>query len=131
MKAWRPHTQAQDRPLPKCSHDWKRNLVLKIYKVIIETTAEKDLLDIVRYINDRLYAPEAAKKFYSKAKELIQKLEEHPKRHELIQDEPYRELGVRRIYVDNYVIFYSVNDDAGSVSVFRILYAKVQWQDWI
>ena len=52
----------------------------------------------------------------------VRSLESLPERNPLYQDEPWHSQGVRFLRVKNYLVFYTVNPDADTVSVARIMY---------
>lgn len=101
------------------------------YKVIINSEAERDILSIIYYINNILKSPEAANRIYNKLKNKILSLSEIPKRCPLIKEEPYRSNGVRRLYVENYVVFFFIDENNSEVHVFRVLYKRREWSNLI
>ena len=101
------------------------------YKVIIEGTAENDLIEILDYIGRILHEPRTAERIYFSIKEQILSLSEMPFRYPLIQEEPYRTNGVRRIPVENYSAFYIVDDRDKTVYVFRIIYNRREWMNFL
>ena len=101
------------------------------YKVLIEPEAERDILSIIYYINDILKSPEAAKRIYTKFKKKILSLSDMPERCSLINEEPYKSNGIRKLLVDNYIVFFFVDKKNREVHVFRILYKRREWQNLI
>lgn len=101
------------------------------YKVIIEGTAENDLIEILDYIGRILHEPRTAERIYFSIKEQVLSLSEMPFRYPLIQDEPYRTNGVRRIPVENYSAFYLVDDQDKTVHVLRIIYNRREWMNFL
>lgn len=102
-----------------------------MYKVIIDSKAEQDLVDIFLYITETLKAPDAAKRLYSKIKKEISGLASMPHRSALIAEEPYTQLGVRKLLIENYIAFFLVDETAQEVHVFRILYNRREWHNFI
>ena len=98
------------------------------YKIVIEQTAENDLLGILSYISDTLHEPSIAMKIYGLIKKEILNLNRIPFRFEVVNEEPYRSMGVRRIPVENYTAFYIVDENEKTVHLFRILYNRREWQ---
>lgn len=98
------------------------------YKIVIEQTAENDLLGILSYISDTLHEPSIAMKIYGLIKKEILTLNRMPFRFEVVNEEPYRSMGVRRIPVENYTAFYIVDENEKTVHLFRILYNRREWQ---
>lgn len=98
------------------------------YKIVIEQTAENDLVGILSYISDTLHEPSIAMKIYGLIKKEILTLNRMPFRFEVVNEEPYRSMGVRRIPVENYTAFYIVDENEKTVHIFRILYNRREWQ---
>lgn len=88
-------------------------------------------MDIFLYITKTLKAPDAARRLYSTIKKEISGLASMPRRCALIGEEPYTQLGVRKLFVENYIAFYLVNETAQEVHVFRILYNRREWNNLI
>jgi len=86
------------------------NLALTGYKVIIELSAQRDLQGILRYITDTLKEPVFARRIYTSIKEQILTLDQMPLRHSIVRDQPYTEMGVRILLVENYIAFYIIDD---------------------
>lgn len=99
------------------------------YKIVIEKTAEKDLVGILSYISYTLHEPNIAIKVYSTIKKEILSLNKMPFRHAVISEEPYNSMGVRKIPVENYVAFYVVDENEKTVHIFRVLYKRREWQN--
>ncbi len=98
------------------------------YKVIIELPAQKDLRAILSYITDTLKEPVTAGRIYISIKEQILTLERMPLRHNIVQDKPFAEMGIRKIPVENYIAFYVANEKERTVHVLRILFNRREWQ---
>ena len=101
------------------------------FNVIIESSAEKDLYGILTYISETLLEPAVAKRIYLSIKEQILSLSSMPLRYALIDEEPYRSMGIRKIPVENYIAFYIVDESHKTVHVFRILYNRREWHNLI
>lgn len=97
------------------------------FNIEITEPAEKDIYEIRRYITEELLEASIAKKVINKIGETIISLEEYPLRHSLVIDERLSELGIRKILIDNYVIFYIVDEKLKTVTIIRILYGKRDW----
>ena len=101
------------------------------YSLIIGKLAEQDLLEIISYIQEILFQPESAKRIYRAIKEQIMSLSTMPGRYAVIEEEPYSSIGVRKIKVENYLIFYVVNEKEKTVSILRVLYNRREWHNLI
>lgn len=80
--------------------------------------------EIVHYISYDLMAPDAADNLLDKFKAEIMKLSGFPKKHALIEEEPWRTEGVRKIVVKNFLIYYWVDDDNSRVQVTGVIYSR-------
>ena len=99
------------------------------YEIVIELPAQRDLRGILHCITDTLKQPMVARKIYTSIKEQILTLSQMPLRHSVIPDQPYAEIGVRMLLVENYIAFYTTNEAKREVHVLRILYNRREWQD--
>jgi len=99
------------------------------FEVIIECTAHNDLRGILRYITDTLKEPNTAKRIYKAIKEKIEKLDQMPLRYPLVRDDVLAARGLRLMPVENYSVFYVVNETEERVNVLRVLYSRREWQN--
>lgn len=97
------------------------------YNIQITEPAEKDLYEIGTYISKELLEPETAKKVVSKIAKGISILEDMPLRNALVADDRLAYIGIRKIMVDNYIIFYVVTEESKTVTIIRILYGRRDW----
>lgn len=51
-------------------------------------------------------------------------LSEMPTRHALVVDERLAVLGIRKLPVENYIVFYVISEKDMAVTVLRILYSR-------
>jgi toxin ParE1/3/4 len=100
---------------------------LSTYNIQITEPAEEDLYEIGAYISKELLEPEIAKKVISQIAKRINSLEDMPLRNALVADERLAYKGIRKIMVDNYIIFYIANDGSKIVTIIRILYSRRDW----
>lgn len=101
------------------------------FEVIIEEPAEKDLLSILAYINNILKEPAVARRILGSIREQVLSLNQMPERCPVVKDEPYSSMGIRKLLVENYIVFYFVDHESRSVHVIRILYNRRNWRDLI
>ena len=93
-----------------------------IYEVKITTQAQKHLLEIFDYISLELLAPDAANNL--KMENSIMSLSEFPERYQLIDEEPWKSEGIRKIVVNNFLIYYWINKNSCIVYVTAVIYHK-------
>lgn len=86
--------------------------------------ARQDLMDIVWYISHEMGNPTAAKKLSGELIEAADKLTDFPYANTAYR--PIRPLHqeYRRLLVQNYIIFYSVDEIQKLITVARVLYAR-------
>lgn len=99
------------------------------YDIQITKPAEKDLYEIGAYISKELLERKTAKKVISKIAKGINSLEDMPLRNALVADERLSCRGIRKIIVDNYIVFYSVTEESKTVTIIRILYGRRDWMN--
>ena len=91
-------------------------------KIVYTNTARRDLREIYEYIAYTLLVPNTAKAVSEKIMREARSLESLPERNPRYRDEPWHSQGVRFLRVKNYLFFYTVNPDADTVSIARIMY---------
>lgn len=96
---------------------------MKQYTVRITDRALADMEEIYNYIAIQLKAPENAMKQYNRIAEAIEKLHMFPERVKLMESEPERIMGLRQLVIDNYSVFYVIEDM--DVIVTRVLYSAM------
>lgn len=94
------------------------------YDVKITKQAKEQMAQIVDYISNELFAPEAAIQLLDKLENSIMALEEFPERFQLIDEEPWRSEGVRKIVVKYFLVYYWINPQERKVHVTAVIYAK-------
>lgn len=97
------------------------------YKIVITKPAKDDLTEIARYVAEEVLAPTIAVKLIDKIGNAIIELGKMPYRHPLVSDEELSAEGIRRMPVDNYLVFYLVSERIKTVKVVRILYNRRDW----
>ena len=95
---------------------------MKKYNIEYSKESKEDLIGIKQYIKYNLQEPETANKLISKIRISIKNLKDNPEIHVIIDDDIIRKLEIRKLIVDNYIVFYTVNDD--TMEVRRILYSR-------
>ena len=94
------------------------------YEVRVTRLALEQIKEIVHYISNDLLAPDAADRLLDTMKEEITNLSHLPKQHALIEEEPWRNEGLRKIVVKNFLIYYWVDDDNSRVQVTAVIYSR-------
>lgn len=94
------------------------------YEVKVTRQALEQMRAIIHYISYDLMAPEAAQNLLNDLKSAIIKLAVLPKRHSLIEEEPWRSEGVRKIVVKNFLVYYWIDDENNKVQITAVIYSK-------
>ena len=101
------------------------------YRVRLTLHARQSIVEISNYIADELLNPSAAidhvEKFYSE----IRKLSDHPEKYKLIDEQPWRKEGIRKIRVKNYYIYYWISEREHVVYVTDVIYAASDQSRWL
>lgn len=102
---------------------------MEAFNVVIEDAAEKDLIAILTYISETLHEAAAAKRIYLSIREALSGLDHRPFRFQVVEDEKYAARGLRKLPVENYIVFYAADETAKTVHILRILYGRREWQN--
>ena len=102
---------------------------MKVFHLVITEPAEADLKGIADYIAKELREPSTAQHLITKIAESILKLKQMPQQYALVSDERLANQGIRKLMVDNYIVFYVVSEKNQSVSIIRILHGKRDWNN--
>lgn len=97
---------------------------MKSYRVEITAPAKQDIIDIFNYIADMLAAPNSAVKQYMRLQEAILKLDSLPERGSIYKGISQKTKDLRFILVDNYVVYYHIDEERHTVYSYRVLYSR-------
>ena len=86
--------------------------------------AEQDLDEILRYISVDLVNPTAAQNLGRKVFEKIDMVRVYPESGAPVDNEFLADKTVRKLSVDNYVIYYKAHYEEKIISIIRIVYGK-------
>ena len=94
------------------------------YEIIITPDAEADLNELDDYITFELKAPETAVRYTEDIKSQITMLSKSPRRFKLMENEPWKSRGVRRMNAKNFAVFFYVYEEYSEVYVMNVIYQK-------
>lgn len=97
------------------------------YRIEITAKAKRDMKEVHAYISGKLKVPNTANRLLDKIETEILTLKNMPLRHAIERDEQLKLRHLRKLIVDNYLIFYTVSEKAEAVFIVRILYARRDW----
>ena len=92
------------------------------YTVIYSPEARNDLRTIYSYIRNVLKEPKPAKEQSVRIRDQIKTLDTFPERNTSVDWEPWLSMGMRKMPIDNYVIFYLTDNETFAVNIIRIVY---------
>lgn len=92
------------------------------YNVVYSPEALSDLKDIYAYIAQELMIPDTALNQVNRIRKEIRSLDFMPSRYALVDWEPWKSMGMHKVPVDNFVVFYTVDSDSMTVAIIRIVY---------
>lgn len=94
---------------------------MKQYTVEVTDEALADMEQLYNHIAFVLLSPENAIGQYNRIADEILKLDMFPERFRIMDSEPWHSKGMRRMLVDNYSVFYVLQED--KVIVTDVLYS--------
>ena len=96
---------------------------MKQYRVNILPHAQSDLEQIHDYIAHTLLSPLTAKKTVSALRKEILSLDTMPRRIKLTDEEPWRSIGIHRMRVKNYYVYFWIDEEGLCVHVAGVIYS--------
>lgn len=87
------------------------------YKVIVTPQAARQIKETARYIKCVLCAPMAAEAFLKTIQESVVSLDQFPNRIGLTTEEPWHSYGIHKMVIDNYLVYFWINEELYSVHV--------------
>lgn len=90
----------------------------------LSVTAESDIDEIVGYIALKLKNSVAAKSIYDELMKKLQNLCDMPKIGHIVDNELNRRDDVRWLPVNNYILYYVIDDEDKMINVLRVVSAR-------
>ena len=98
------------------------------YKIVIEKPAVLDLDNIYDYLKNELQEPKLAERIHVAITMAANSLGQLPMRYSIIDREPFYSREIRKMLVENYIIFYKIDICTSEIHVIRILHNRRNWQ---
>lgn len=98
---------------------------MRKYNIEYSKESKEDLIGIKQYIKYNLQEPETAQKLISKIRNEINNLKHNPQIYGVIDDDLVKKLEIRKLIVDNYMVFYKIKND--NIEIVRIMYGRRNW----
>lgn len=102
---------------------------MNLYRVEYSQEALVDIKSIYTYISQILHAPLIARRQVNRIRKEIRDLEAFLTRYVLVEWEPWASMKMHRLPIDNYVVFYLVDEQAMAVKIVRIVYGGRNLED--
>ncbi len=94
------------------------------YQVTLTAQATEQIREIVIYISQSLQEPTVAKHWADLLYNEIANLCFMPSRHLLVEEEPWRTKGIRKMPVKNFIVYYWVDEENKRVSITAVIYGR-------
>lgn len=95
-----------------------------IYSVMMTNSAIEQTREIIAYIAEILMVPETAQRWKDCLKAEMQKLSFMPNRIPLTEEEPWRSKGIHRLVVENFLVYFWIDEDAQTVWITGVVYSR-------
>lgn len=102
---------------------------MNLYRVEYSQEALVDIKSIYTYISQILHSPLTARRQVNRIRKEIRDLEAFPTRYVLVEWEPWASMKMHRLPIDNYIVFYFVDEQAMAVKIVRIVYGGRNLED--
>ena len=80
---------------------------------------------LYKYIAETLMEPVIAEKQYTRIENAVYSLDQMPERFRQYEREPWRSRNLRVMPVNNYIVFYTVDNQKQVVTVIRIMHGRM------
>lgn len=95
------------------------------YRVRISEQADADFRGIYEYIAFHLHSVQNAALQLERLEKAIYELDTMPNRYAAYKNGKWEERGLRRMPVDNYLVYYIPDEEKQTVEVLRVLYGRM------
>jgi len=99
------------------------------YTIKMTPKASDDLDKTYRYISEELLSKSSAINILDRIEKEIMRLRRFPFSCNYVADEYLRNKGYRKLIVDNYIVFYLINEVKEQVIIMRVLYGKQNYEN--
>lgn len=92
------------------------------YQVIYSPEALDDIRKIYSYIAFELQVPDTALNQVNRIRKEVRSLDFMPMRYSIVDWEPWKNMQMHKLLVDNYIVFYLIDSNLYTVTIIRIVY---------
>ncbi len=96
----------------------------ELYEIEITKDARVEIEAIYEYISESLENKEATKRLMKKIRDHVMNLAENPKMYMKIEKKNKIKKEFRRMVIDNYIILYSIDEEAKKIYISHMYYGK-------
>ena len=97
---------------------------MKKYNIIVDPVAEKQTKETFDYIAVQLGDRQAALAFLDMIENSLLTLELFPESHPLVEREPWCSMGVRKMAIKSFIVYYRPYIEKNAVYVLAVIYGK-------
>lgn len=94
------------------------------YTVKITSQAQEQIQEIIHYISYELKSRNAALHLLDTLENAFNSLSQFPQRVALVDMEPWRTNGIRRLPVRNFLVYFWIDEDNMKVQIIAVIYGK-------
>ena len=94
------------------------------YTVKITRPAERQMMEIVDYISNSLQNPIAASRLMDELERQISSLSRMPHQVMLTEEEPWHSIGIHRMTVREYLVYFWIDEPEKKVQVTAVVYGR-------
>lgn len=94
------------------------------YLVKVTPHAILQIQDTIAYISKELMVPETARAWSDYLEKQISGLDTMPERFSIVEDEPWKSRGYRKMPVKNFLVYYYVDEEIKTVWVTAVVYGR-------
>ena len=102
-------------------------IILDRYSIRMSTKAKNDYKKIIRYIKSNLHEPIIAEKYAILIKDRIDSLKYYPQKFEVASSVIVKQDNIRKLIINNYIVFYKIKEESKEVYILRIMYSGSDW----
>ena len=95
------------------------------YDIQYSKESKQDLIEIKKYIKEILQEPETSHKLITRIRKEIETLKANPEIYAIIDEDMIRNLEIRKLIIDNYIVFYRIKKD--KIQIVRVMYGRRDW----
>jgi plasmid stabilization system protein ParE len=95
-----------------------------VYRIITETTAQKDALEYAAFIISESQATAPAEKWLAELERAIDQLTEMPRRFKVIDEQLHFLVELRQFIHHSHRVIFHVNDETKTVHILRVYHCR-------